>query len=64
MGKKYQSELDMVIYEMAQDLYEIGAIDETEMREFDEDCLVPDDSPDVETDTLNESEEDSVLIHA
>jgi hypothetical protein len=34
------------------------------MREYDEDCLVHDDSPGVETYTLNESEEDSVLIHA
>jgi DNA-binding transcriptional regulator YiaG len=31
----------MVIHEMAQDLYEIGAIDEARMREYDADCLLP-----------------------
>ncbi|MDR3341429.1 MAG: hypothetical protein LBT14_01340 [Treponema sp.] len=64
MKKKYQSEMLMVIHEMAQGLYKIGAIDDVAMREYDEDCLVHDDSPGVETYTLNESEEDSVLIHA
>ncbi|MDR3170280.1 MAG: hypothetical protein LBU17_01485 [Treponema sp.] len=62
MSKKYKDEISMVIHEMMEDLYEIGAIDEAEMREFDEDCLVPDDSPGVETYTF--SEEEPVLIHA
>jgi hypothetical protein len=30
----------MVCHEMAQDLYRTGIINEAEMREFDEDCLV------------------------
>ena len=42
MKKKYQSEQLMVCHEEAQALYEIGAIDVTRMREFDEMCLVPD----------------------
>lgn len=42
MKKKYQSEALMVIHQSAQDLYEIGLISDAEMREFDEDCLVPD----------------------
>jgi hypothetical protein len=41
MKKKYQSEQLMVCHESAQALYEIGAITEVEMRQFDEDCLVP-----------------------
>jgi putative transcriptional regulator len=41
MAKKYQSEQLMVIHETATALFEIGAIDEAVMREFDRDCLVP-----------------------
>jgi DNA-binding transcriptional regulator YiaG len=41
MDKMYKSEPLMVIHEMAQDLYEIGAIDEARMREYDADCLLP-----------------------
>jgi DNA-binding transcriptional regulator YiaG len=40
MKKKYESELLGVIHQSAQDLYEIGAISEARMREYDEDCLV------------------------
>jgi DNA-binding transcriptional regulator YiaG len=45
MRKIYKSEPFMVIHEMAQDLYEIGAITEEEMREYDADCLVPEAVP-------------------
>jgi DNA-binding transcriptional regulator YiaG len=41
MKKKYQSEQLMVCHQDAEALYQIGAITEAEMREFDEDCLVP-----------------------
>jgi DNA-binding transcriptional regulator YiaG len=40
MNKKYQSEQLMVCHESAQALYEIGAITEAQMQEFDRDCLV------------------------
>jgi DNA-binding transcriptional regulator YiaG len=42
MAKKYQSEQLMVCHQDAEALYQIGAISEAEMREFDEECLVPD----------------------
>jgi len=38
--KKYQSELFEAIHETATGLYKIGVIDEKEMREYDEDCLI------------------------
>jgi hypothetical protein len=41
MKQTYRSELDMVIHEGARALFEIGAIDEAEMREYAVDCLVP-----------------------
>jgi putative transcriptional regulator len=41
MKKKYQSEQLMACHESAQALYEIGAITDAQMREYDEDCLVP-----------------------
>jgi DNA-binding transcriptional regulator YiaG len=37
---KYYSEASMVAHEMAQDLYQIGAINDARMREYDEMCLV------------------------
>ncbi|MHC6201827.1 hypothetical protein ACYULU_01375 [Breznakiellaceae bacterium SP9] len=39
--KKYQSKIDQSIYEMAEALYEVGAINSAEMHQFDVDCLVP-----------------------
>jgi DNA-binding transcriptional regulator YiaG len=42
MDKIYKSEPLMVIHEMAQDLYEIGAITDAEKQEYDADCLLPD----------------------
>jgi DNA-binding transcriptional regulator YiaG len=41
MKQTYRSELDMVIHEGACALFEIGAIDEAQMREYDADCLAP-----------------------
>jgi DNA-binding transcriptional regulator YiaG len=41
MKKKYQSEQLMVCHQDAEALYQIGAITEAQMREFDKDCLVP-----------------------
>jgi putative transcriptional regulator len=43
MKKKYYSEASEAIHESARDLYELGAITEAEMREFDESCLVRED---------------------
>ena len=40
MSKKYYSEAAMVIHESVKDLFEIGAISEAEMRDFDERCIV------------------------
>jgi DNA-binding transcriptional regulator YiaG len=37
---KYQSELLGAIHETAVGLHKIGVISETEMREYDRDCLV------------------------
>jgi DNA-binding transcriptional regulator YiaG len=41
MKKKYQSEQLMVCHQDAEALYQIGAITEAQMQEFDKDCLVP-----------------------
>ena len=38
---KYKSEIYEVIYQDATALFEIGAISEAEMQEFNEMCLVP-----------------------
>jgi putative transcriptional regulator len=40
MEKKYYSEALEAVHQSARDLYEIGAISENEMKEFDEGCLV------------------------
>jgi len=40
MEKKYESEALMVSHQSAQDLFELGVINDAEMREFDEMCLV------------------------
>jgi DNA-binding transcriptional regulator YiaG len=45
MNKKYQSEALIVSHQTAQDLFELGVIDAAEMREFDEDCLIPEPTP-------------------
>ena len=38
--KKYKSDAFEAIHEDAMALFEIGAISEAELREFDEECLV------------------------
>jgi DNA-binding transcriptional regulator YiaG len=40
MGKCYYSEASMVCHQSAKDLFEIGAISEAEMKEFDDMCFV------------------------
>ena len=40
MEKTFYSEALMVVHESAKDLFEIGAISEEEMKEFDKSCLV------------------------
>jgi hypothetical protein len=41
MDKHYVDEEMMVMHESAQTLFGMGLINAAEMREFDEDCLVP-----------------------
>ena len=41
MEKTYKSEISAAIHEMASDLYEIGLMSKTTMRELDELCLTP-----------------------
>ena len=50
MEKKYYSEALMAVHQSAKDLFEIGAISDAEMKEFDEGCLVKE----TETDHLTE----------
>ena len=40
MEKKYQSEALMVSHQSAESLFRLGEISESEMREYDELCLV------------------------
>jgi len=40
MEKRYESEALMVSHQSAQDLFELGVINDAEMREFDKMCLV------------------------
>jgi DNA-binding transcriptional regulator YiaG len=42
MTKQYQSEQLMVCHKDAEAMRRLGIISDAEMREFDEDCLVPD----------------------
>ena len=51
MDKKYYSEAAMVVHQSARDLFEIGAISESRMREFDVMCLVN------ESETANDAED-------
>jgi hypothetical protein len=41
MKKRYQSEILGVIHQDAQSMFEVGAISEERMREYDRDCLAP-----------------------
>ena len=39
--KKYQDKSAKTVYEIAETLYELGAIDTRRMHEYDVECLVP-----------------------
>jgi DNA-binding transcriptional regulator YiaG len=41
MNKKFKSDMLEAIYEEAVSMFEVGAISEERMREYDRDCLVP-----------------------
>ena len=56
MGKKYYSEALEAVHESARDLYEIGAISENEMKEFDEGCFVNEPDKEFETEKTFEAE--------
>jgi DNA-binding transcriptional regulator YiaG len=45
MKVKYQSELLGAIHETAAGLHKIGVINNKEMQEYDEDCIVPSEKP-------------------
>jgi DNA-binding transcriptional regulator YiaG len=45
MKKKYQSDQLMVCHQDAEALYQIGAITEAQMQEFDQECLIPEPAP-------------------
>jgi putative transcriptional regulator len=49
MKKKYYSEALKAVHESAKDLYEIGALSEKEMNEFDEGCFVKEPEKNFET---------------
>jgi len=50
MKKKYYSDALKAVHESAKDLYEIGALSEKEMNEFDEGCFVKEPDKKFETD--------------
>jgi DNA-binding transcriptional regulator YiaG len=45
MGKRYKSEIMMVLHQLSVENFKIGAISEEEMREFDRICLVQEPKP-------------------
>jgi DNA-binding transcriptional regulator YiaG len=44
MERKYQSEILMVCHQDAEGMHRLGLIDDAKMREFDEGCLVAEQS--------------------
>jgi len=54
MGKKYYSEALKAVHESAKDLYDIGAISEKEMKEFEDGCFVKEPDKKFETDKIFE----------
>jgi DNA-binding transcriptional regulator YiaG len=54
MEKRYKSEIMMVLHGMAEGLFEIGAISEQEMLEWDRDCLVQEQKPAQKETHINE----------
>jgi DNA-binding transcriptional regulator YiaG len=41
MSRNYKSDIFRAIHEGAAAMYEVGAISDEEMREYDRDCLAP-----------------------
>ena len=56
MGKRYYSEALEAVHQSAKDLFEIGAITEDEMKEFDEGCFVKEPDKKFETEKTFEVE--------
>jgi len=40
MGKQYRDEIAMVCHDMMKSAYVVGAVTDSEMKEFEEDCFV------------------------
>jgi DNA-binding transcriptional regulator YiaG len=40
MDKQYRDEIAMVMHDMMQDFYKVGAVNDAEMREFEKNCFV------------------------
>ena len=57
MEKKYYSEASMAIHESARDLFEVGAISEAEMKDFDNRCLVQEPKASYKTASLAETKQ-------
>jgi len=55
MSKQYRDEIAMVCHNMMKSAQSVGAISDTEMREFEKDCFVE------EAETARESEHPVVL---
>jgi DNA-binding transcriptional regulator YiaG len=45
MDKQYRDEIGMVMHDTMKDMYEIGAVNDAEMQEFEKKCFVSDDKP-------------------
>ena len=50
---KYKSDIFEMIHEDATEMFTIGAISEARMQEYDEMCLVPEESPSVRQQVQN-----------
>ncbi|MDR1176776.1 MAG: hypothetical protein LBK83_15035 [Treponema sp.] len=42
MNKRYRDEIAMVTHDIMKDFQQVGAVSDTEMREFEKDCFVSD----------------------
>jgi DNA-binding transcriptional regulator YiaG len=40
MGKQYRDEIAMVCHDMMKSAYDVGAVTNAEMREFEKDCFI------------------------
>jgi len=61
---KYKSEIYKVIHQSANDKFEIGAISETKMQEYDEMCLVSEANASTEYETTQKMKTSGKLITA